>query len=268
MEYEVERLTGTIGARVRGLKLADLADAQIEDVKRIVSEHCVAVFPDQYLQPRDESEFAARLGPTMLTPGDLANTEWENVARYENPGKSRAVTEAWHTDTSFLHRPPAYTILAAAVLPKTGGDTLFLNQYYSYERLSPVMQRLLQGLRVRHIVSGIQRPEEVGDRDVWHPLVRTNPVTGRRALYMSALGRLDKIDGMTRAESRSLLGFLHDHSIAIDRMYRHRWSPGDVLIWDNRCTMHAAAHDYGDEPRTLYRILVQGEAPFEAPYET
>jgi taurine dioxygenase len=113
---------------------------------------------------------------------------------------------------------------------------------------------------VPHLRDGEPDPQAV------HPLVRTHPDTGRRALYVNVLSAMGAIEGLTEAESRVLLDYLYQHSIGLDRTYRHRWLPGDVLIWDNRCSLHAAAHDYGDEERILYRIVTEGEVPYDAPY--
>lgn len=260
-------LTGATGAEISGIDLKSLSDDGVERLKQLTSDWCVVVVRDQFLRPEDLAKIGPRFGPLSYTPGLIQNTDWPNVYKLHNYGKARAITELWHTDGAFSRRPAAYSILAASELPPAGGDTLFANQYLSYEALSPAFRRMLQGLRAEHVWKGVPhlRDGEPDPRAV-HPLVRTHPETRRRALYVNVLRAMDRIEGLSEAESKLLLDFLYQHSIGVDRTYRHRWLPGDVLIWDNRCTLHAAAHDYGDAERILYRIVTEGEVPYDAPY--
>ena len=177
--------------------------------------------------------------------------------------KEKAAAEMWHTDGITLEQPPSFSILAAHTLPEAGGDTLFVDMGHAYRSLSPAYRRLLRGQRARHRA---QRFGAGNAREVSHPLVRTIPETGERVLYLGAAPNVVDIEGMTAAESRPLLDFLFAHATRPDGMYRHRWQPGDVLMWDNRAAMHYAVHDYGDEPRDLVRMMIEGERPFEAPY--
>lgn len=151
----------------------------------------------------------------------------------------------------------------AHLLPEAGGDTLFVDMGHAYRTLSPAYRSLLRGLRVRHRA---QRLASDNPGDMLHPLVRTIPETGERVLYLGVSHIAVGIDSMTAPESRSLLDFLFAHATRPDGMYRHRWEPGDVLMWDNRAAMHYAVHDYGDEPRDMIRMMIEGERPFEAPY--
>lgn len=260
-------LTGATGVEIDGIDLKALSDGDIERLKRLASDWCVAVVRNQFIHPRDLAAFGARMGPVSYTPGLIQNTDWPDVYRLRNYGKARAITELWHTDGAFSERPAAYSILAESKLPPAGGDTLFANQYLSYEALSEPFRKLLRGLRAEHVWKGVAhlRDGEPDPRAV-HPLVRTHPGTGRRALYVNVLSAMGGIEGLSEAESRMLLDHLYRHSIAVDRTYRHRWLPGDVLIWDNRCSLHAAAHDYGDAERVLYRIVTEGEKPYDEPY--
>jgi taurine dioxygenase len=261
-------LTGGTGAEIgAGTQLRDLGDGDIATLKRLVSDWCVVVARDQFLQPQELAAFGEKLGPLDYTPGLVRNTEWENVYRIQNYGKQRASTESWHTDGCFSERPPAYTALSAATLPPVGGDTIFVNQYLAYEALSPRFKTMLRGLRAEHVWNGAPHLRDGGEAPrALHPLVRTHPLTGRRAVYIGIPRMMGLIEGLTEAESRLLTDYLYESSIAIDRTYRHQWRDGDVLIWDNRCSLHAAAHDYGEAERVLFRIVTQGEAPYEDPY--
>lgn len=260
--FQFEIMTGKTGIRVSGLQVRDATDEQIEELRRLISEHCVAVFPDQNLEPAQHAEFVSRFGPLMFTPGEDRLEECPDVLLLINEGKAKHKTGGFHTDTCFVPQPPSFTTLHAIELPEHGGDTVFTNQYEAYEALSPVMKSWLTGLKFKHVVFAVKRPEEVPD-PVWHPAVRTHPVTGRKCLYITTPYRCVAAEGMTAAEGANLIKFLYEHSQSIHFMYRHRWRPGDLVMWDNRCTMHAAVHDHGDQPRTLHRIMCEGERPYE-----
>lgn len=257
-------LSGHTGVRITGISIPDMTDEQIEEVRRLVSEYCVAVFPDQHLGPEDHVAFIARFGPVTVTPGTDLHPDYENVNVVANRGEAeRPVSGGFHTDTCFVAKPPSYTSLNAIEVPEHGGDTVFANQYLAYDSLSDVMKGWLTGLRFKHVVSGTPRPEAVPD-PVWHPAVRTNPVTGRKALYVTFAARCIEAEGMTPKEGENLITFLYQHSLAQHAMYRHRWQVGDLVMWDNRCALHAAVYDHGDQPRTLYRVMCEGEQPYEA----
>jgi taurine dioxygenase len=262
LDYELVRVTGHIGAEVRGLDLADAGQAEMDELMRLAAEHNVVFLRGQFLEAEQVRRLGAMMGTPMWTPTLTPNTDWPDLWRIDNPGKANAGTEAWHTDSTYCSLPPSYTLLSAAVIPPHGGDTVFLNQYRSYEALSDTYKRLLTGLFARHATFGGQMGSLAANEVIAeiHPIVRLHPLTGRPALYVNpALGLT--IEGMSAAESRSIIDFLHQHTVHVDRMYRHAWQAGDVLMWDNRCTLHAAVHDYGDETRTLYRYIVEGERP-------
>jgi len=177
--------------------------------------------------------------------------------------KATASTEAWHYDGPFTKVPPKLTILNAKVVP-AGGDTMWSNQYLAYERLSEGMKRMLAGVRVHFRGLRLARMQGVPDSDVpsaVHPLVRTHPETGRKAIYMGHSDNVECFEGMTPAESRPLLDYLYQHCTQPDNIYRHMWRVGDVVMWDNRCTMHYAVHDYGEQERLLHRVTLAGEVP-------
>jgi len=250
------------GVRLAGVRVTDLTDPEIEAIRHLIGEHGVGVFPAQHLTPEEHVAFMARFAPITFTPGvdPLPGHPQVHVVADNGGTADRGVR--LHTDTCFVARPPAYTSLSAVEIPAQGGDTIFVNQYDAYESLSPVMQGWLRGLRFKHVVSGTARPEAVPD-PVWHPAVRTHPVTGRQALYVTLPERCVEAEGMTPAESEALIGFLYAHSESLLGMYRHRWSVGDLVMWDNRCTLHSAVPDHGPEPRVLYRVMCEGEAPYE-----
>jgi taurine dioxygenase len=262
-EPTICKLTGSIGAEVRGLCLAQADLAAVDQLRDAVLTHRVVVVRDQVLTPECQIALGRHFGAFMTVRGLEPNTRWPELFMIDNPGKANAAAEMWHTDGVTMERPPSFTILAAHVIPEAGGDTLFVDMGHAYSTLSPAYRRLLRGLRGRH---RNQRMAPDSPRDMAHPLVRTIPETGERVLYPGVAHIVRDIDGMTEAESRSILDFLFAHAVRPDGMYRHRWLPGDVLVWDNRTTMHYAVHDYGDEPRKMLRLMIEGERPFDADY--
>ena len=262
-EPAIRRMTGAIGAEVAGVSLAGADAALVERLRAAVLAHRVVAVGGQFLEPEQQIAFGLKLGPCMTIRGLASNLPWPELFQIANLGKANTAGEMWHTDGITMERPPSFSILAAHVLPETGGDTLFADMGHAWQTLSPAYRRLLRGLRGRHRA---QRLAAVNPEDMLHPLVRTIPETGERVLYPGVAHIVVGIDGMTPAESRSLLDFLFAHAMRPDGMYRHRWQPGDVLIWDNRATMHYAVHDHGDAQRDLVRMMIAGERPFEAPY--
>jgi taurine dioxygenase len=266
-EITIRRLTGAIGAEVKGIDLSQpLDDPTFATIHRAFLDHCTLVFRGQFLDPAEQAAFTRCWGEVLHIPylKQLEMPDHEEVMAQPNLGKAKLslVTEQWHSDSSFLPAPPAHAILAAHVLPEAGGDTMFANQYLAYETLSKDMQGLLKGLRALHRgakLAGILGIEDSAPSQS-HPVVRTHPETGRKALYVNRLYTFC-LEGMTEAESRGLLEFLFEHSSRPDFTYRHQWQPGDVVIWDNRCTLHYAVHDHGDAPRVMHRTTIAGEIP-------
>jgi taurine dioxygenase len=256
-------MTGTLGAEITGVVLGDCDQATVEMVRNAVLAHRVVAVRDQFLSPEQQIGFGRRLGNPMTIRGLQPNLPWPELFKISSSGKVEAKAEMWHTDGVTMERPPSFTLLAAHVLPEAGGDTLFVDMGYAYRTLSPAYRRLLRGMRARH---RNQMLAAANPEDRWHPLVRTIPETGERVLYPGVGHIVVDIEDMSVPESRSLLDFLFAHAIRPDNMYRHRWLPGDLVIWDNRTTMHYAVHDYGDEPREMVRMMIEGERPFEAPY--
>lgn len=261
-KLDAELLTGHTGVCITGVPIPDMTDEQVEEVRRLVSEYCVGVFPAQHITTDQQLAFIGRLGKVIATPGQEMRTGYEMVQRVaDRAGPSGPVSGGFHTDTCFIERPPSFSSLSAIEIPDHGGDTMFCNQYLAYDTLSDVMKNWLENMRFKHVVSGTDRPEECPD-PVWHPAVRTHPVTGRKALYVTFAARCVEAEGMTPQEGRNLIDFLYAHSLKYHAMYRHRWRVGDFVMWDNRCALHAAVYDHGDQSRVLYRVMCEGEKPY------
>lgn len=255
-------LSGPIGIEVGGVTLGSpLSRDAFSTLRQIFLEsNGTLVFPGQFLTPGELHDFAIRWGTPVVLPYLAAHSYpgYPDVLRVTNPGKAQVSTERWHCDSIFLDKPPAITILAAQDLPGVGGDTMWANQYLAYDRLSPGMKRLLEGLRGRF--AGTQPNPDTGLSEAvlaLHDVVRTHPETGKRSLLVGHPGdSLESFEGLTAEESRPLLEFLYSHATQPDLVYRHHWRPGDVVMWDNRCTLHYAVHDYGDAGRNLARVTV------------
>ena len=260
---EVRSLSPAVGAEVIGVDLNTIDDRDFARVREAFLDRCVLVFRDQRLDRPGHVAFSERWGEIQVNPIFAYVDGFPGVLEINNMGKEEAITENWHYDSTFAAKPPALTILAMDQMPSLGGDTMWSNQYVAYDRLSEPMKRMLAGLR--GIFSGARVARARGNDDVpsaSHPLVRTHPDTGRKALYIGNPDEtLQGIEGMTRAESVPILKFLYDHSTQPDNVYRHMWRPGDVLMWDNRCTMHYAVHDYGTQVRRLFRTTIVGDVP-------
>jgi taurine dioxygenase len=177
--------------------------------------------------------------------------------------------EFWHSDVSCDEVPPLGTILQMHVLPEVGGDTLFANMYAAYDALSAPMQRMLGGLSARHesehIYRGRYSDRGVDDRDraypsADHPVVRTHPETGKKALYVNRTFTR-RLNELVEAESAAVLDFLYDHCEQVDFQIRFRWSRNDVAFWDNRCAMHRAIWDYWPNERKGHRVTIKGDRP-------
>ena len=257
-------LTGSIGAEILDLDLREIDDARFADIRRAFLDHCMLVIRDQHLGAADLLAFTRRWGEVFITPHAASLQGFPEVIAIRNRGKANTTTEYWHTDSVFAPKPPALSILASQVLPPAGGDTIFANQYLAYETLSPGLSALAGTLRagyyraadMRRLMGDLSGAVKTAD----HPVVRTHPETGRKALYL-AYDPTVRLEGFSQAESRAIVALFAEHATQPAFCYRHRWQPGDVVMWDNRCAIHFAVHDYGEQERVHLRTTVAGDVP-------
>ena len=271
----VQALTGAVGVSVTGIDLKQEITAQEADVlRRALYENCVLILPGQFLDNDAHLRLARIFGEPFHPHYYAANSVpgYPDIAEVPNFGKAKAPAEAWHTDWSHLKVPPTVSVAVPTVLAPAGGDTMFSNQYAAYERLSAGMRTFLAGRRAKFVgsrpVGEVQRlagtadqlPQARKEEVVGYQLIaREHPGTGRTALYLNRPGKaMVAIEDFTPEESLPILTYLYELSTTPDNVYRHRWAPGDVVCWDNRCAMHYGVHDYGDAERTLHRITVGG----------
>jgi len=270
---EVRPLAGALGAEVVGVDMAaDLEDDVVREVRQAFLDHLVIFLRDQSVTPMQQVAFARRFGEPMEYP-NLPGLPEEPlitpVVKLEHERNNFG--GMWHSDTTYLPEPPMGTMLLALEVPPQGGDTMFANQYLAYEALSDGLREVLDGLTVINSSAKAEVSKTAEDRlkeagverkalTAEHPLVRTHPETGRKALYTSDAHTVS-IKGWTEEESLPLLKFLWAHQIRPEFTCRFRWQPGSLAFWDNRAAMHNPINDYHGYRRVLHRITLAGDKP-------
>ena len=273
---EIEVLTPTIGAIVRGVDLSQtLSEAQYQAIEKAFHEHLVIFFRDQRLTKDHLKDFGRRFGTLNVHPFLPKVNDDPEVILLENDRKRPAAVNIWHADLTFMDKPPLGSVLLACCIPEVGGDTLWANMYAAHESLSDKMQRMVADLVGVHRGFLAEYRAALGDlapldpQSEWadpeptaeHPIVRTHPVTGKRSLFISPAD-LREIKGMKKAEASALLSLLSRHAAEPEFQVRFRWRQGDVAFWDNRCTQHYATADYWPNLRTMHRVTVEGDRPY------
>jgi len=270
----VAPIAGALGAEIGGVDLAtDLADETVAEIRRAWLEHLVVFFRDQDVSLDAFLAFARRIGEPVEYPFVKGMDDYPEIITVSKlPHETVNFGGIWHSDTVYLERPPMATLLVAREVPPFGGDTLFANMYAAYDALSPGMQRMLAPLRAVHssALADVSKTREDRIRDAGngeareylseHPVVRTHPETGRRALYVN-VAHTSRFAGFTDDESRPLLQFLFAHSVRPEFTCRFRWRVGSIALWDNRCAMHNPINDYHGYTRTMHRITLAGDLP-------
>ena len=270
-------LAGALGAEVRGVDLTRADKEAWSEIKAAFLDRLVLTFPDQALDPKAIAKVSENFGPLGFYPFAEGLPEEPHVfAIVKEPHETKNFGEGWHSDTTYTERPPMATVLYSVEVPPYGGDTLFANMYLAYESLSDGMKTALQGLHAlnsaahrkgggRAAGNAYQSVKLVGqdnmNLDAVHPVVRTHPETGRKALYVNP-GHTDHIVGMDAAESRALLDELFAHATDDAFVYRHKWSLHDLVFWDNRCLMHIADPALPGYDRHMHRTTVEGDRPY------
>lgn len=270
----VEPVTPAIGAEISGVALSGgLSDGDFTAVNDALLAHQVLFFRDQEMTIEQHKALGRRFGKLHVHPAQDRNGidgHPEILLVHADENTTRASGDTWHSDVSCDAEPPNVSILRLFEVPPSGGDTLFASMYAAYEALSPGMQRYLAGLTATHDggANYIDRAKRAGRFDPSrvfpshsHPVVRTHPETGRKALYVNPLFTA-RIDGVPADESRAILEFLFAHIGNPAFQCRFRWRPHSVAMWDNRCTVHHAMWDYFPHVRTGHRVTTAGERPY------
>ncbi len=265
----------TIGARVTGIDLGrPLAAETLEELARLLVHHQVLFFENQPLTPARQRTFAAGFGPLHVHPVYPSVPDFPEIMVLDTGPHNPTDNDVWHSDVTFLEAPPAIVALSAKVIPPIGGDTLWSSAFAAYEALSEPLRRLLDPLEAvhdftrsfpewRHNKPGVyERWLEARSRNPvrCHPVVRTHPVNGRKALFVNE-NFTAHIVGLSARESDGILRILFDHVTRPEFTVRWSWKPDDLALWDNRSTQHYAVNDYLPHRRLMHRATVLGDRP-------
>jgi taurine dioxygenase len=265
----VDKLTPIIGAEIGGVDLARPSNRQMDEIHRALAENLVIFFRDQHMTQDQHLDFGRKFGPLHLHPAaphEAGHPELMIIrADKDSP---RANGEGWHSDVSCDEEPPLGSILYIKQCPPRGGDTLFANMYAAYDALSDRMKAYLEGLTAIHDgednYRGTYANFGVKDKPVYpratHPVIRTHPVTGKKALFVNK-GFTRRILDIPADESAAILAYLYEHAANPLFQCRFRWQANSVAFWDNRCAQHRAMWDYWPHSRYGNRVTVKGDRP-------
>jgi taurine dioxygenase len=278
---DVRPLAGALGAVIHGANLKDRDDSPMwQELREAFLKYRVIAIRGQDLSPADIMRVGGKFGEPCEYPFARGMEGYPFITQViKEPDERKNFGNDWHTDTMYTPKPPRATLLYALQTPAYGGDTLYVNTAAAYAALSDGMKKLLGGLRgvasggLKHRPQGIRaqqvnrnrgiqiiNTENANDYEATHPVVRTHPDTGEKALYVSSLHTI-RFEGMTEEESKPLIDWLNDHSTQPEFSCRVDWEPGQLTIWDNRCTMHYAVNDYHGNRRHMQRLIVGPETP-------
>jgi taurine dioxygenase len=282
---QINRLSEALGAEISGIDVAHLGESDFDVVREAFHEHQVIVFRDQKLSVEDHIAFSRRFGDLEIhistdnllkdNPEILLVTNKMENGRYigvENAG------DEWHSDLSYMPKPSLGSLLYALEISEEGGDTEWTNMYRAYDTLPEATRKRIEGLKARHSFNRFRNPrvpipakhkegareryEKISPPDVIHPVVRTHEATGRKALYISPRFTIG-IEGLPEDEAQALLDELIAHSIQRQFVYHHEWRLGDLLFWDNRCTVHLACRGIPEgQIRHMHRTTISGDVPY------
>jgi len=271
---EARSMTSAIGAEISGLDLREpLAQGAIAAIEELLHEHLLLVFRDMDITPEQLLAFARAFGPVSLPPVAPSHPAHPDLMVVETDDPRGKGADIWHTDAPWMPEPPAAAILKAELLPGVGGDTCFASMCAAYEDLSPPLRSLVDGLEAVHditaplrkaIDNGISQDEFEEMQRRWppvaHPIVRTHPRSGRRALFVTP-NSVTHVVGLSSGESAVLLQLLFEHVRSPDFQCRLHWEPHTIAFWDQRCVQHYAVPDYR-ERRVMLRATIDGDRPF------
>lgn len=272
---KIRKIAGALGAELSGVDLAPgLSTAQAAQVRQALLEHQVIFLRGQDLTPQQFLAFARAMGEPVEYPFVKGIEGFPHIIEVKKLEHEKSnFGGIWHSDTTYLERPPMGSMLLSREVPPYGGDTLFASQYAAYDALSDTMKGLLRGLvgissSAKADVSKTRedRIKEGGKQEAptqylaEHPVVRTHPETGRKALFVN-VAHTAGIKGMTDEESTPLLRFLFEHQVKPEFTCRFVWEPNAIAFWDNRCVQHNPVNDYHGFRRVMHRITLQGDRP-------
>ena len=248
------------GLEVRDLDIAALSQAAADALPGLIAANRVVVFRNQSGGDAALVKFLKQLGPLTFTVGETPVAGAPDLNLVSNLGRTTPPRSVFHTDTSYVASPPAFTALREVVLPAHGGQTVFSDQVAAFLALPLALRSRLANCTLQHRTTGLDGRSESQNQ----PLFRRHPITGETALYLSTPERCSDLSGLEPTTSARLVSVLYRRSIRASNLYRHTWHKGDVVIWDNRLTMHRADHCAVQGDRVLHRGMVIGEQPIHA----
>ena len=272
---KIKRIAGAIGAEIIGLDLTQSPSSDLtKEVREVFLKNSVIFLRNQRLTSKQFMNFATAMGEPIQYPFVKGFDDFPQIIEVKKLEHEKVnFGGVWHSDTTYLEKPPMGSMLLSKEIPPYGGDTLFACQYAAYESLSDTMQRLLEGLQginssAKADVSKTREDRIKSDGNESlpqsfsssHPVVRTHPETGRKALFINT-AHTTGIEGLTDKESASLLSFLFEHQVKPEFTCRWVWEPDALAFWDNRCAQHNPINDYHGFRRVLHRITLQGDKP-------
>ncbi|MSQ63940.1 MAG: taurine dioxygenase [Betaproteobacteria bacterium] len=270
---KAKRIAGALGAELREVDLSvPLTQNLLQEVRKAFLEHLVVFFRDQPLTPEQFMSFAGQFGEPVEYPMVKGLEGFPKIIEVKKLEHERVTFGGiWHTDTAYLERPPMASMLLAREVPPAGGDTLFANMYLAYESLSDGLSKMLSSLKAINTSAKADASKTREDRIrtdgatiasfvAEHPVVRTHPETGRKALYVNS-GHTVRFAGWTEEESAPLLKYLFDVQTRPEFTCRFVWQPGSIALWDNRCVQHNPVNDYHGYRRVMHRITLAGDVP-------
>lgn len=269
---EIRRVTPAIGAEITGVDLSEpLDDETVAAIRAAWIEHLVVFFPEQPITPDQQLAFARRFGD--VTEAHPVEPELEGHPQILPIDSAKDRTNFWHTDVTFMARPPTGSILQAIVLPETGGDTMWSNTQIAYDTLAEPLRHLCDHLSAWHWSEFYADEVKQGRGGMWegerltelrpskHPVVRIHPESGRKGLFVNPNFTV-LLDGFDKPQSDGLLNVLYQHMTEYPYTCRYHWRPGSIAFWDNRSTMHYGIDDYGEDRRVMHRVTLRGDRPY------
>ena len=271
----VKPLAGALGAELSGIDLRTVISPEtIQHIRQLLVEYEVIFFRHQDISPQQQRALAASFGPLQKHPAYNTVEGYPEITILESTAEKPTKIEAWHSDMTFRKHPPMGTVLKSVTVPDRGGDTLWSSMTAAYNGLSAPMQQFLQGLTAVHSFAhgfkeSLAEPggqERLADAlkdnpPVVHPVIRTHPESGKQVIFVNALFTTH-IEGLTAAESNTLLAFLFQHISTPEYTCRFHWQPHSIALWDNRSTQHKPINDYFPAHRQLQRITIDGDRPY------
>ena len=272
---KIKRIAGALGAEIIGLNLTQALSSDLtKEIRDVFLKNSVIFLRHQPLTSQQFMNFATAMGEPIEYPFVKGFDDFPQIIEVKKlEHEKNNFGGVWHSDTTYLEKPPMGSMLLSKEIPPYGGDTLFACQYAAYESLSDTMQRLLEGLQginssAKADVSKTREDRIKSDGNESlpksfsssHPVVRTHPETGRKALFIN-IAHTTGIEGLTDKESDSLLSFLFEHQVKPEFTCRWAWEPDALAFWDNRCAQHNPINDYHGFRRVLHRITLQGDKP-------